>query len=151
MESHALIQMLSFKWLHCRIHFIESKFRAIHFSIINRTVKKVFLSRGFSKGFHPRTQKSQPLCTSDRQCLTIIIFIILSFCSCLPPRSFQRCYSVWTLSEGKFKDRNPAPQQKQREQKETLPFTTKYHPAVHNLKPVLMNNWDLIRQQPLLR
>ena len=35
--------------------------------------------------------------------------------------------------------------------KDPLPFVTKYHPAVPNLKPVLMNNWQLIRQQPLLR
>lgn len=48
LESHALIQMLSFKWLHFRIKFTGSKVRAVHFSIINRTVRKGFLSRGFS-------------------------------------------------------------------------------------------------------
>ena len=58
------------------------------------------------------------------------------------PRGFIRR----TLSEVTFEDRNPVLQQKQKEQKKILPFVTKYHPAVPNLKPVLMNNWHLIRQ-----
>ena len=32
-----------------------------------------------------------------------------------------------------------------------LSFATKYYPPVPNLKPVLMNDWHLIRQQLLLR
>ena len=50
-------------------------------------------------------------------------------------------------------DSNLALQQKQRERTKLLPFSfvTKYYPAVPNLKQVLMNNWSLIRQQPLLR
>ena len=50
-------------------------------------------------------------------------------------------------------DSNLALQQEQREQTKFLPFSyvTKYYPAVPNLKQVIMNNWSLIRQQPLLR
>ena len=40
---------------------------------------------------------------------------------------------------------------KQGERTKLLSFVTKYYPAVPNLKQVLMNNWSLIRQQPLLR
>ena len=32
-----------------------------------------------------------------------------------------------------------------------LPFVTQYHPPVPNLKQILMQNWHLIQQQPLLR
>ena len=50
-------------------------------------------------------------------------------------------------------DSNLALQQEQREQTKFLPFSfvTKYYPTVPNLKQVIMNNWSLIRQQPLLK
>ena len=32
----------------------------------------------------------------------------------------------------------------------TLPFVTQYQPSVPNLKQILMRNWHLIEQQPLL-
>jgi len=47
-----------------------------------------------------------------------------------------------------FEDRNQALRQKQN--KTMLPFVAQYHPAVPTLKPILMNSWDFITQQPLL-
>ena len=76
---------------------------------------------------------------------------IKKFKSRLLERGYPEDFIRRTLSEVTFKDRNLALQQKQKEQKKILPFVTKYHPAVPNLKPVLMNNWHLIRHQPLLR
>ena len=32
-----------------------------------------------------------------------------------------------------------------------LPFVTTYHPSVRNLKNILMQNWNLIQNQPLLK
>jgi len=57
-----------------------------------------------------------------------------------------------TLSEVTFEDRNQAlrQKQKQKQKKKILPFVTQYHPAVPNLKPILMNSWHFITQQPLL-
>ena len=35
--------------------------------------------------------------------------------------------------------------------KKILPFVTTYHPALQNLKNILMSKWHLIQDQPLLR
>ena len=32
-----------------------------------------------------------------------------------------------------------------------MPFVTTYHPSVRNLKNILMQNWNLIQNQPLLK
>ena len=74
---------------------------------------------------------------------------IIKFKSRLLERGYPEDFIRRTLTEVTFEDRNLALQQKQKEQKKILPFVTKYHPAVPNLTPVLMNNWHLIRQQPV--
>ena len=35
--------------------------------------------------------------------------------------------------------------------KKILPFVTTYHPSVRDLKIILMGNWGLIQNQPLLK
>ena len=42
-------------------------------------------------------------------------------------------------------------QHNNKEEKEILPFVTQYQPSVSTLKEVLMKNWNLIQNQPLLR
>jgi len=42
-------------------------------------------------------------------------------------------------------------QQKRKENTRILPFVTQYRSSVPNLKGILMQNWHLIQQQPLLR
>ena len=54
------------------------------------------------------------------------------------------------LSEVKFEERKPALLQKIRAHKRILPFVTQYHPAVTNLKNVLMSKWHLIQNHPSL-
>ena len=55
-----------------------------------------------------------------------------------------------TLSEVNFNNRQSALQQKTKSNKQILPFLTTYHPSVRNLKNILILNWDLIQNQPLL-
>ena len=55
-----------------------------------------------------------------------------------------------TLSEVSFAGRQSALQQKAKARKQIFPFVTTYHPSVCNLKNILMLNWDLIQNQPLL-
>ena len=50
-----------------------------------------------------------------------------------------------------FENRKLALLQKQKENKGILPFVTQHHPAVPNLKQILMKEWYLIEQQPLLK
>ena len=40
---------------------------------------------------------------------------------------------------------------KKKTHKGTIPFVTKYHPAVKNLKQLLMPEWSLIYNQPILK
>ena len=55
-----------------------------------------------------------------------------------------------TLSEVNFKDRKLTLQQKPKKNLRILPFVTQYQPSVPYLKQILMKNWHLIEQQPLL-
>ena len=56
------------------------------------------------------------------------------------------------LSDIKFTERESALlKHNNKEEKEILPFVTQYQPSVSTLKEVLMKNWNLIQNQPLLR
>ena len=55
-----------------------------------------------------------------------------------------------TLAEIKFEDRKRALQQRLKQNTRILPFVTQNRPPVPNLKQILMQNWHLIQQQPLL-
>ena len=48
-------------------------------------------------------------------------------------------------------ERKSALQQTIKVRKKILPFVTTYHPALHNLKNILMSKWHLIQNQLLLR
>jgi len=75
---------------------------------------------------------------------------ISNFKSRLAARRYDEKMIHTTLSEVHFKNRQSALQQKQKSKKQILPFVTTYHPSVRNLKNILMSNWDLIKNQPLL-
>ena len=56
------------------------------------------------------------------------------------------------LSEVIFADRKKALEQRNKNaRKKILPFVTQYHPALPNLKNILMGKWHLIQNQPYLR
>ena len=54
-------------------------------------------------------------------------------------------------SEVKFTERKSALQKNNEVRKKILPFVTTYHPALQNLKNILMSKWHLIQDQPLVR
>ena len=56
-----------------------------------------------------------------------------------------------TLSEVNFENRKQALLPKPKANRRILPFVTQYHPAVPNVKQILMKHWHLIEEQPLLR
>ena len=57
-----------------------------------------------------------------------------------------------TLSEVKFSGRSSAlRKQTKKIHERIMPFVTTYHPAVKNLKQLLMQEWSLIQNQPLLK
>ena len=55
------------------------------------------------------------------------------------------------LSEVKHHERKSALQNKTKTHKKILPFVTEYRPSVPNLKKIIMHEWYLIENQPLLR
>jgi len=55
------------------------------------------------------------------------------------------------LSEVKHEGRKQSLAKKQKEPRWILPFVTQFHPAVSNLKQILMIKWHLIERQPLLK
>ena len=65
---------------------------------------------------------------------------------CYPKTVIERSFSGVT-----FAARPSALTQKKKANERILPFVTTYHPAVDNLKPTLMEQWSLIKNQPLLK
>ena len=75
---------------------------------------------------------------------------IINFKSHLLQRGYPEDLIDTTFSEVNFNDRKLALQQKQKRNLRILPFVTQYQPPVLDLKQILMKNWHLIEQQPLL-
>ena len=76
---------------------------------------------------------------------------ITKFKSNLIARGYPERLIHETLSEVKFENRNAALTQEPKVNKRILPFVTQYQPSVPNLRQILMKNWYLIEQQPLLK
>ena len=55
------------------------------------------------------------------------------------------------LSEVKQEGRKQSLPKKNKEPNWILPLVTQFHPAVPNLKQILMSKWHLIERQPLLK
>ena len=66
-------------------------------------------------------------------------------------RGYPEALVNTVLSGVKFEERKSALLQKDKTHRKILPFVTQYHPAVPNLKKIIMSKWHLIRDQPLLR
>ena len=75
---------------------------------------------------------------------------IANFKAHLLQRGYPEDLITTILSEVNFKDRKLAFQQKPKTNQRISPFVTQYQPSVPNLKQILMKNWHLIEQQPLL-
>jgi len=55
------------------------------------------------------------------------------------------------LSEVKHEGRKQSLAKNKKKPKWILPIVTQFHPAVPNLKQILMSKWNLIERQPLLK
>ena len=69
----------------------------------------------------------------------------------LKARGYPNNFIERSLTGVRFEDRRLALQQRKKTQTKILPFVTTYHPAVRGLKEILMNNWVIIQNQPLLK
>ena len=76
---------------------------------------------------------------------------ISNFKTRLRARGYSHNLIEKIISEVKFTERKSALQQTNKVHKKILPFVTRYHPALPNLKNILMSKWHLIQNQPLLR
>ena len=76
---------------------------------------------------------------------------IKNFTTHLISRGYPNSLVDKILSEVNLADRKNALTQKQKAQKKILPFMTQFQPSLLCLKNILMDNWHLIQNQPLLR
>ena len=77
---------------------------------------------------------------------------ITNFATRLKNRGYPTTVVEKHLSEVKFCERKTSLGQKNKTaRKKILPFVTQYHPALPNLKKILMGKWHLIQNQPHLR
>ena len=76
-----------------------------------------------------------------------------NFSTCLKNRDYPTTTVEKHLSEVIFADRKKALEQRNKNaSKKILPFAvTQYHPALPNLKNIVMGKWHLIQIQPYLR
>ena len=102
------------------------------------------MRRGFIKG-----EALRLLTTNSSE--TTFDESISNFKSRLITRGYPHEMIQTTLSAVNFAQRQSALQQKKKTRKQILPFVTTYHPSARNLKNILMQNWNLIQNQPLLK
>ena len=70
----------------------------------------------------------------------------------LEARGYPKSLIEKTLSEVSFAARQSTLKKQTKKTKgKILPFVTAYHPGVKNLKQILMQEWNLIQNQPLLK
>ena len=127
--------------LDVRTHYKPTEtFQYTHFS----SCHPPGVSKGFIKG-----EALRLLRTNSSE--TTFDVNIRQFKSRLHERGYPDTLVYKVLSEVKFEDRKSAIQQREKTNKKILPFVTQYHPAVPNLKNILMSKWHLIQNQSSLR
>ena len=75
----------------------------------------------------------------------------LKFKQRLQARGYPKTLVESSLPGVTFASRQSALTKKKNENERLLPFVTTYQPAVKNLKQILMEQWSLIQNQPLLK
>ena len=124
--------------LDVRTHFKPTEtFQYTHFS----TCRPSGVKTGFIKGEALRLLRTNSSKTLFAESVT-------NFKTHPLERGYRENFIQTTLWEVTFEDRNQALRQKQN--KTILLFVTQYHPAVPTLKPILVNSWHFITQQPFL-
>ena len=102
------------------------------------------VKRGFIKGEAIRLLRTNSSETAFKESLS-------KFKTRLTARGYPKHLIESTLSEITFAGRQSALQQKLKAREKILPFVTTYHPAVTELKKILMHEWSFIQNQPLLK
>ena len=102
------------------------------------------VKRGFIKGEALRLLRTNSSETTFHESIS-------NFKSRLITRGYPHEMIQTPLSEVNFAKRQSALQQETKGRKQNLPLVTTYHPSVRNLKNILMQNWNLIQYQPLLK
>ena len=102
------------------------------------------VKRGFIKGEAIRLLRTNSSETAFKESLS-------KFKTRLTARGYPKHLIESTLSEITFAGRQSALQQKHKAREKILPFVTTYHPAVTELKKILMHEWSFIQNQPLLK
>jgi len=70
----------------------------------------------------------------------------------LETRGYPKSLIEKTLLEVSFAGQQSALKKQTKQTKgKIMPFVTTYHPGLNNLKEILMQNWSLIQNQPLLK
>ena len=101
------------------------------------------VKRGFIKGEALRLLRTNSSETMFEDNLS-------KFKSRLIKRGYAKKLIRRTLSDVNFATRQSALLQKNKTRKRVLPFVTTYQLSVRHLKKILMVNWDLMQNQPLL-
>ena len=69
----------------------------------------------------------------------------------LSSQAHERLHYYRAQPKPKFTERKLPLQKNNKVRKKILPFVITYHPALPNLKNILMSKWHLIQDQPLPR
>ena len=127
--------------LDVRTHYKPTEtFQYTHFS----SCHPPGVSKGFIKGEALRLLRTNSSETTFDENIRL-------FKSRLHVRGYPETLVNKVLSGVKFEETKSALLQKDKTHRKILPFVTQYHPAVPNLKKIIMSKWHLIRDQPLLR
>jgi len=103
------------------------------------------IRRGFIKREAIRLLRTNSSKTTFEECLA-------NFKWRLEARGYPRKYIERSLSEVIFDSRQSALKpQKQKKRQRLLPFVTTYHPTVKKVNEIMMENWNSIENQPLLK
>ena len=126
--------------LNIRTHFKPTEtFQYTHFS----SCHPPGVRKGFMKGEALRLLRTNSSAKS-------FVENINQFKAHLRARHYPNSLLERIAVEVKFSARKSAIQQRQQVRKKILPFVTTFHPAMPNLKNILMIKWHLIQNQPLL-
>ena len=102
------------------------------------------IKNGFIKGEAMRLLRTNSSKTTFEESL-------MKFKQRLRTRGYPKTIIEKSLSGVNFATRPSALTQKKIANERILPFVNTYHPAVSNLKQTLMEQWNLIQNQPLLK
>ena len=103
------------------------------------------VKRGFIKGEAIRLLSTNSSETHFQEAIS-------NFKTRLKARGYPKNLIDGTLSEVKFSGRQSALRKQTKKTHEgIIPFVTTYHPAIKILKQLLMQEWSLIHNQPMLK